>query len=351
MIVAFPSRGFCARLTAMRRMLILFLMFGLLLPARAEAKIRAVWYNAYQIDLRDAKEAKKRIHEHFERFQAWKIDTVFFLVKTPDGKTYYPSALAPSACSWDPLQAVIEEAHSRRMRLQPYLNVFAEEGALLKDHPEWAERRQDGTPLQWASPAVPEVRTRVFGLIEELLRYPIDGLQLDRIRYDEYPSSDAGFNPLSVRTYEAETGKAPYPEDPDFIDWKCDRVSSFVREASRKVRSRGIEFSCAVYPNREKALRYASQDWNRWVDEGWLDAVYPMTYTEDPDLFMSYLTENRRTTPPAKLVMGLGAYRDRMTPRRLKEQIDWCLADPDVAGICFFNGYSLLRGDYAGLEK
>ncbi|MGE5707906.1 MAG: glycoside hydrolase family 10 protein [Bacteroidota bacterium] len=342
----------------MRRWMILFLMLGLLLPARVEAmgtgknKIRAIWYNVYQIDLRDASAAKAKIREHFDRFEAWKIDTVFFLVKTPDGKTYFPSALAPAACPWDPLQAVIEEAHSHRMRLHPYLNVFAEEGPFLQEHPQWAETRQDGTPMQWASPAVPEVRARVHGLIEELLRYPIDGLQLDRIRYEEYPSSDAGFNPLSIREYGEKTGKPPYPEDPDFIDWKCDLVSSFVREASSKVRARGLEFSCAVYPNREKALRYASQDWNRWVDAGWLDAVYPMTYTEDPDLFRSYLVENgKNKKATTRLVMGLGAYRERMTPFMLKAQIDECLADPNVAGICFFNGYSLLREDYAGLEK
>ncbi|HEY9765077.1 MAG TPA: family 10 glycosylhydrolase, partial [Chroococcales cyanobacterium] len=186
----------------------LLLALCLVSPISAEKKfLNAVWYNSYQMDLADEKKAKSQIEEHFKKLSALKINAVFYLVKHPDGRLYYRSKFGKTACDWDPLAFVIQECRRYGMEIHPYLNVFAEEGDYLKEHPEQAELKQDGTPQQWASPASPEVRKRMLEMIEELALYPVDGIQLDRIRYEDYPASDSGFHPKAVADYRAKFGK------------------------------------------------------------------------------------------------------------------------------------------------
>lgn len=323
-----------------------------------EQPVRAAWYNAYQIDLADQATARKTIDSHFHKMADMGINTVFFLVKTPDGRLYYQSKLGPRACSWDPLAYVIELSRRHRIAIHPYLNVFAEEGDYLKQHPELADRRQDGTPLPWVTPAMKEGRQRMLAMMQELIdRYPIDGIQLDRVRYEDYPTPDSGFNPTSVAQYRERFGKDPKPGDPDFTNYKCEMITSFVEEAARLAKSRkpNLIFSCAVYPTPTKAARQASQRWDEWLKKGCLDYIYPMTYTDNMDVFRGYMAENLTALKQAggrtRMVMGIGAFKEKMTPDTLKSQVDLCHAEPLISGVCYFNSYNLFREDYSKILR
>ncbi|HEY9766639.1 MAG TPA: family 10 glycosylhydrolase, partial [Chroococcales cyanobacterium] len=145
--------------------------------------------------------------------------------------------------------------------------------------------------------------------------------------------------------------------DPDFVQFKCDLVSSFVEEASKKMRALHpkMQFSCAVYPTREKAIRYAAQDWDRWLKMGWIDQIYPMSYTEDPAAFKNYLEEAaaaiKESGSKAKLVIGIGAYKEKMAAETFKQEVGLCQGRSEISGICFFNAYSLFREDLYPLLK
>ncbi|MCS7227352.1 MAG: family 10 glycosylhydrolase [Endomicrobia bacterium] len=309
--------------------------------------VHAVWYNAYQIDVSDEKLAKQKIDEHFKIFQELKINTVVFLVKYPNGLVYYKSKYARAACEWDVLDYVIKKCREYKMEIHPYLNIFAEEGYFLQEHPEYAEVRQDGTKTNWSSPAVKAVRERMFNIIKEIIQnYDVDGIQLDRIRYQGY--NDVGFHPESVKQYKKKYKKEPNPADPDFYQFKCDLVSSFVETAYKMVKSYNpkLAFSASVFhtPTTARNNRIAQQ-WDLWVKENWLDYVYPMAYTATPETFKKYLNENVATivnsSSTVKLVMGIGAYYKGMDKDKLAYQIKLCLETPVVSGICYFNAYSL----------
>lgn len=311
--------------------------------------VHAVWYNVYQIDTTDESSAKQKIDEHFKLMSEMKINTVVFLVKYPNGLVYYKSKYARPACDWDTLEYVIKKCREYKMEIHPYLNIFAEEGYFLQENPEYAEVRQDGTRTNWSSPAVKEVRQRMLNMIKEIIQnYDVDGIQLDRIRYQGY--NDVGFNPESVKLYKKKYKKEPNPLDPDFYQFKCDLVSSFVESAYKIVKSykKNIIFSASVFhtPTTARNNKIAQQ-WDLWVKENWLDYVYPMAYTATPEIFKKYLDEDVATivnsSSSVKLVMGIGAYYKGMDKDKLAYQIKLCLENPVVSGICYFNAYSLFE--------
>jgi len=328
----------------------LFLIISSFLITKLSAQqkfVHAVWYNVYQIDLSNEDEAKQKIDEHFIKLAEMKINTVFFLVKHPNGLVYYKSKYARPACDWDVLEYVIKKCREYKMEIHPYLNIFAEEGYFLQEHPEYAEVRQDGTKTNWASPAIKQVRQRMLNMIKELIKnYDIDGIQLDRIRYQGY--NDVGFNPKSVKLYKKKYKKEPNVADPDFYQFKCDLISSFVESTYKLVKSynKNLIVSAAVFhtPTTARDNRIAQQ-WDLWVKENWLDYVYPMAYTANPDIFKKYLDEDvftiTNTSSNVKLVMGIGVYYQGMTKENLAQQIELCLENPVVCGICYFNAYSL----------
>jgi len=320
--------------------------------------VHAVWYNVYQIDLSNQQQAKQIIDQHFKQMAEMKINTVVFLVKYPNGLVYYKSKYARPACDWDVLEYVVKKCREYNMEIHPYLNIFAEEGYFLQENPEYAEVRQDGTRTNWSSPAVKQVRTRMLNMIKEIIsNYDVDGIQLDRIRYQGY--NDVGFNPESVNLYKKKYKKEPNVSDPDFYQFKCDLISSFVESAYKLVKSynKKLFFSASVFhtPTTARNNRIAQQ-WELWVKENWLDYVFPMAYTANPETFKKYLDEDVFTITSSssnvKLVMGIGAYYQGMTKEKLVQQIKLCLENPVVSGICYFNAYSLFdNSEFCDLIK
>ncbi|MCX7910114.1 MAG: family 10 glycosylhydrolase [Endomicrobia bacterium] len=309
----------------------------------------AVWYNVYRLDVKNEKATKEKIDEHFEKFSQLKIDDVFFLVKDHNGLAYYKTSYMKQACEWDVLEYVIKKAKKHNLKIHAYLNVFMEGEDFINQYPEYAELRKNGKKTRWTSPAIKEVRTRILNIIKEIIQnYPIDGIQLDRIRYEGY--KDIGYNPKSVSLYLEQYKKSPEPNDNDFYQFKCDLISSFVKEAYQLVKNynKNIEFSCAVFATPTNSKKnYISQQWDLWVKNGWLDVVYPMAYTSDNKIFKKYLMENLQvisnTSYNVKLIMGIGVYCDGMTSTKLAEQIKLCADAPQVSGVCFFNAYSIFE--------
>lgn len=176
----------------------------------------------------------------------------------------------------DLLQAFIDEGHPLGLRIHASMNVFAE-GSILRGqygildlHPEWeqivskhqdggdARRQRDSSapgPVSFVNPLLEEVRMhQMDGFREVLAGYDVDGLILDRCRYD---NETADFSPLTRMRFEdylAEKGKwlHRWPEDvyrydgntridgPLVEDWWAFRagvVTSFVKEIKEMVQN------------------------------------------------------------------------------------------------------------------
>lgn len=314
--------------------------------------VQAAWYNAYQLPVSEPVKAQRMIDDHFRAFEEMGINRVFFLIKHPNGKVYYRSRYAPPACSWDPLDYVLREGREHGIEVHPYLNIFAEGEALLRQHPEMAEQKSNGTRLEWASPTFMGVRERMLNMIREVVeKYPVDGMQFDRLRYPDSPLAETGFHPASRSMFKSLYEREPSPRDSDFAQFKCDWITTFVEEAASAARSLRpwMKISCAVYPTPTIATRQAAQQWDRWLNV--LDEIYPMTYTADLKRFNRYLKENSTAKGRARIVMGIAAYYPGMTPAKLERQVELCRTTPSVSGVCYFNGFNLISPDYFELVQ
>jgi uncharacterized lipoprotein YddW (UPF0748 family) len=224
------------------------------------------------------------------------------------------------AQGWDPLQIAVEEGHRLGMEVHAWVWVFAvgnrrhndligkpasypgpvlEDGGLMSE----ALRGRDGglnmDPRQneyWLSPASPKGRDFLISVYKEIItRYPVDGLHLDYIRYPfQTGGTRMGFEPVGKERFTQSTGMNLENMD-DYtlrmwIAWKTYQVSSFVQQVSEMVRSTRpeVKISAAVFPMKRDARIVAiQQDWETWVDNGWIDILNPMSYTSDPERLQS----------------------------------------------------------------
>ncbi|UBV42031.1 family 10 glycosylhydrolase [Deinococcus taeanensis] len=218
------------------------------------------------------------------------------------------------AVGFDPLAAITTQAHARGMRVIAWLSVtgVANTAApntspdhLMRAHGptagrnSWLARRPDGTWQEgrdaWLDAGIPDAADYMTRAAVSLVRnYPVDGLQLDRIRY---PDGGAwGYDPKVLARYRAETGRAgtPAPTDPAWQAWKREQITNLVRRITLEVKAlrpdAWISAATITYndgPTDLSAFRrsrtYADvlQDWPTWMQTGLLDLNVLMNYKRD----------------------------------------------------------------------
>ncbi len=206
-------------------------------------EIRAIWLDRGTI-VRAGSEAGLTVI--FDRFAAAGINTVF-LETVNAGYPIFPSQVAPpqnpQLQGWDALESAVKLAHQRKMQLHAWVWVFAVgnerhnqllglpanyPGPLLAANPSWANYDNRGSltpigqPKPFLDPANPEARQYLLSLFQEIVtRYPVDGLQLDYIRYPfQEPATNRtyGYGQASRKAFQELTGVDPRslsPTDPD----------------------------------------------------------------------------------------------------------------------------------------
>lgn len=140
----------------------------------------------------------------------------------------------------DLLEEFIKHGHELGLEVHASFNVFAEgsiahnEFAVLNDHPEWEEevyRSEDngeilplrestygkkGALVTFVNPSNPEVRDYQLKTFEEVMKnYDVDGVLLDRGRYDNYFADFSDLTRAQFEEYLKEKGKtlSNWPED------------------------------------------------------------------------------------------------------------------------------------------
>jgi uncharacterized lipoprotein YddW (UPF0748 family) len=300
------------------------LAFAQSMPVRP-VECRAVWLDRGTIV---ACKDPKGMAAIFDKLKAGNINVVYFETNNA-GFAMFPSTVAvqnPDTVGWDPLGAAVKEAHKRGMEIHAWFWTFnvgnanhnpiigKEEdypGPVLSTHKmEWALAWKDGSlmpPRQheyWIDPANPEGRAYIKSLISEVInKYPVEGIQLDYIRYPfNGKGSEMGYDWIGRQRFEQETAlnldKLDDATREVWIAWKIQQVSSFVKEVSQMVRSQKphMRISCAVYalPRRWR-LTAIQQEWEAWVANGWIDTLNPMTYVptaKELTIMAGYVREN-----------------------------------------------------------
>jgi uncharacterized lipoprotein YddW (UPF0748 family) len=211
------------------------------------------------------------------------IDILIPCVKNPPGAVDFQTDLAdvnPDYPDWDPLKVLIEACRARDVKVHPWFCVFpeGEQSRLLREHPEFTAV-MDGD-RRWACACIEEVQDYVFGLYEGLVqRYRPDGLHLDYIRTGGICKCDFCRRELDKRGVDIDTVEGKNPAFEVWTDWRVSRIKDFVRRVHGLTGQNDMELSAAVFAHYPACVRTQGQDWVRWAEEGRVDYLFPMNYT------------------------------------------------------------------------
>lgn len=290
---------------------------------------------------------------NFERF-SHKDSIDYYLKKVADlgfthavvdiipivGETLYDSDFAPrlrvgnngyERKDFDFLGYFIEKGHEYGMEVHASMNVFCaghnffDKGLIYDSHPEWASMvytpdkgivpitEQKHKYSAMVNPIHPTFRTHILNIIKEVVtKYPtIDGLILDRVRYD---GIEADFSELSRTEFEKYIGEKieRFPEDifewvkdadnkakrvngkhfNKWIEWRTKNIYDFMVEAKAEMKSANKNASFGTYTGAwypsyyEVGVNFASKDYDPSKDYDWATPEYKnYGYAEVLDLY------------------------------------------------------------------
>ncbi|WP_245808584.1 glycoside hydrolase family 10 protein [Deinococcus hopiensis] len=289
-------------------------------PLEPGPAIRGLWVDAFGPGFKTPVEVDQLIRDA----QAMNINTLFVqAVKRGDcycGGSLLPRTEDPAVpADFDPLADVLEKAHAQHIKVHAWVIPTAVASRAVQypvTNPEHiANAHGEGSESDWLTRSASGViwagndqqldlgnpdalRYIVEGVRSLAAAYPVDGIQLDRVRYPDPLGKvqDWGYNPGALAAYQAESGTTdtPDPEDAAWMAWRRGRVDALVHQVSEAVRAArpGTTMSVAAITygagpkNREDFTHtrtYAEvfQDWPAWLSGGDTDLVVMMNYKRE----------------------------------------------------------------------
>lgn len=198
-------------------------------------------------------------------------------------------------------------------------------------------------------PADKDVQAFNLAVLKEICeKYDVYGVQADYMRYplpwfyQEHNYEDFGFNESSKAGFVKKYGKDPAKmkiSDPlweKWCAWKRDIISDYQKRFYETAKSvdpeLNVSFTCfADYRDRQI---YTCQDVEKWAENGYADAIYPMIYGDTTEYQLGYVEKNLPISELTDLVIGVGAYV-KATHQSMQEQL-FMSYDVAVEGVSVF---------------
>lgn len=300
----------------------------------AAEEVRAVWFSYLEFQSlltgHDETAFFEQIGQAFDRVKDAGFNTVFVQVR-PYGDALYRSSFFPWSHlitgeegvdpGYDPLSVMIEEAHSRNLRIEAWINPYRIRDGNEEKHPLSAEnpavewevagkraviRYEDGL---YYNPSSEEARTLIVnGVCEIAEQYDIDG-----ILFDDY------FYPTTSETFDADD-YALYRESGGRLSldaWRRENVNLLIRSVYTSIKSISAQIPFGVSPQGNNDNNYDTQfiDTAKWLSqEGYVDYICPQIYFGFENTRLPYLTTlkewNRMIKVDSiKLYAGLAPYK------------------------------------------
>ncbi|MBI3970332.1 MAG: hypothetical protein HY332_03490 [Chloroflexi bacterium] len=199
----------------------------------------------------------------------------------------------------DPLRIAVDEKQHWGLRLLGWMRTNNYSGNVVArffvEHPEWHERREDGSPAPQLCLAVPEVRAHKAAILREAVAYGLDGLLIDTLRHPPM----VGYHPVVVEAYKKEYGEDP-PREPEsrllpswveqrtgerwerWFRFRAQFFAQFLRDIRAGLAADGYDrlpIHVRVAPTR---YLHDGADLEALLEEGLVDAVVASRYVADP---------------------------------------------------------------------
>jgi uncharacterized lipoprotein YddW (UPF0748 family) len=244
------------------------------------------------------------------------------------GYTLYPSAVARQARiqdfvpqgkqGQDTLADLIAKGHQQGLRVIPWMEfgfMTPPTSELAVQHPDWLTQQSNGNQywvgaageVVWLNPFHPEVQTFFSDLVAEVVsRYDGDGVQFDD--HTSLPNS-FGYDPYTLALYTKETKKTgmPHPNDPHWVSWRANKISSFIEQLNQRVKAIRPSAVFSVAPNPyDTAYKGYLQDWLGWIRKGWVDELIVQVYRPTLESFMAQANRPELMEARQKIPTGVG---------------------------------------------
>ncbi|KAB6265726.1 family 10 glycosylhydrolase, partial [Bacteroides xylanisolvens] len=277
-------------------------------PDVAEAKPRYIWIDA-AANFPDYANSKENIAKDMEKIKAAGFTDIIVDVRPTTGDVLFNTNVVDQVKrmdvwgnsgysyyerteTWDYLQAFIEEARIQGLKVNASINTFVggylcpydlgHDGVLFRDESKkgWASvaNLADGLTntmdllddetdygAKFFNPANDDVQNFVLQLLADLAKYDLDGIILDRCRYDDY-GLESDFSDISKQKFEEYIGEtvANFPADimapgtdeipsdqpvyfKKWLEFRAKVIHDFIVKAREKVKSVNNNIKFGVY--------------------------------------------------------------------------------------------------------
>ena len=223
------------------------------------------------------------VKKHVQRLSDEGFELIIPCVKNPPGYADFKTDVAevnPSYPDWDPLRVLTESATENNMKVHPWFCVFPEgENSKLLNESAHLAAVFESSNRRWACACRPEVQEYELALYKSVADgYPIHGLHLDYIRTGGQCRCDYCSEQMSSRGIDIKGISRKNSSFAEWTDWRCDRVTSFVKKMHKLTQSKNIQLSAAVFADIPSCRISNGQDWAKWAEKKLVDFLFPMNY-------------------------------------------------------------------------
>lgn len=310
-----------------------------------------VWsHNIRDFDGED--ELKRRVGELADAG----FDLIVPCVKNPPGAVDFFTDVAdvnPAYPTWDPLKVLIDAGQAQGVKVHAWFCVFpeGERSKLLREHPEY--KAEIGEKMRWACACRPEVQDYVFELYKSLAQhYHPAGLHLDYMRTGAPCKCEYCKSQMSERGVNIEDVDRGTRDFETWTQWRVGRITDFVRQVDELTKAEGIELSAAVFSGYPDCIVSQGQDWIQWAEQGLVDYLFPMTYTQSLRVAVmrtvAHLAQVGGKVPVWEGLCKRASRIAQCTPEELVEQMKGVL-DTGAQGVVVFSYGSLTPEDFEAI--
>ncbi len=332
---------------------------------RAASEYRGVWIRPKQTNYSQVENYVKRCYD--AGLNMISVETMYnstMIYPTPKGSLFEHN---PVFYGFDVLDAYITACHKYGMELHVWMPVFYSadvhgsnwKRSVAYKKPEWRLTTNNGDYLYtgetsggmaFLNPALPEVQDFLAETYTYILEnYDIDGFQLDYIRYrdangvedygyDEYTISEFKkaypaykYNPIKYNTNAMYWDK--------FVAFRAAQVTKFVERMRNVIDTVApdVLLSADVGVSKSSAYNHIYQDYETWLEAGWLDMIHPMAYGTDYSPLMYDFFD--MAGEECLVVPGLGTYMEEFNSTDMLNQTREML-EVGCAGVVYFESES-----------
>jgi uncharacterized lipoprotein YddW (UPF0748 family) len=161
--------------------------------------------------------------------------------------------------------------------------------------------------------------------VDLVTNYDVDGVSFDFIRY---PNSNFCYCDWCLSKFKADMNAKITPEtkaalaaNPDRLayalaypqewnDFRRQRITDLVysiHDAVKAVKP-NVAVSASVFARSSSAYTDRLQDWKRWMADGKLDLLFPMTYVQTTKTFTTYVKDAIDSSAGVPVCPNIGSY-------------------------------------------